>query len=85
MLNGCGAPQIGQQRRVDVHAAKSSSAENAGGDEEAEGDGDDEIGGGRSPAGEGVDLMEREPEGLGSRFDGDWTCQHCHSLTFTEI
>jgi hypothetical protein len=61
MLEWCWTAQVGEQRGVDVETAVGGGFENAGWDEEAEGDGHDEIwrvGRGRCPGGEGVDLVD---------------------------
>lgn len=50
----CGTVQVRQERRVHVEAAVAGVREDTGRDQEAEGDGDDEVdGAGRRPGGEG--------------------------------
>ena len=41
VLEGCWAAEVGEERGVDVEAAVGGAVEDAGGDEEAEGDGYD--------------------------------------------
>lgn len=41
MLEGCWAAEVGEERGMDVEAAVGGGFEDAGGDEEAERDGDD--------------------------------------------
>lgn len=75
MLEGCWAAKVGQERRVDVEAAVGGGVQDAGWDEEAEGDGYYEIwrvSGGWRPGSESVDLVDREGEGGCDGFDGDW-------------
>ena len=60
---------------MDVESAVSSRPEYPRRDEEAEGDGDDEVdppGGGRRPAGKGVPLMDGEGELLSKSFERYW-------------
>jgi hypothetical protein len=65
---------------VDVETAICGGFEDAGWDEEAEGDGYDEIWGVGCwwrPGGESVDLVEGEREGGGGLFDGDFLGRRC--------
>lgn len=73
MLDGRGAAQVGQKRGVHVQAAVFCGAEDARRDEQAEGDGDDEVVAKRGrEAGEGVEDVGREGEGGCGGCDGDW-------------
>jgi hypothetical protein len=71
-LDGGRAAEIREQRRVDIKAAICGIREQARRDQQAERDGDDEVyGRGRRPAGEGVDLVQRQAQGVGGRDYGD--------------
>lgn len=64
--------QVGQEGRVDVEPAVPGRAQDAGRDEEAEGDGYDQVvGQGRRPAGEGVEGVDGEGQGPGYGLQRD--------------
>lgn len=74
VLEGRWAAEVREEGGVDVETAVGGGVEDAGGDEEAEGDGYDEVwwrGGWRRPGSECVDLVDGEGEGGGDGFDGD--------------
>lgn len=75
MLEGCWAAEVGEEGRVDVEATVCSGVEDAGWDQEAEGDGDDQIWRmrrGWRPGLEGVDLVDGEGEGFCDGFYRDY-------------
>lgn len=58
---------------MDVEPAVLGGAQDAARDEEAEGDGYDEVvGEGRRPAGEGVEGVEGQGQGAGYGLEGDF-------------